>query len=92
MSACGGDGGGDPAPAATGSPPVADGAWCATTGDRLKPVPPAARAVTARFVAAVERGDLEAARRLIVPAFAADVLASLAAVDRLDLLTVSDDY
>jgi hypothetical protein len=90
VSACGGDGSGEPA--AAGSPPVAGGARCATTGERLKPVPPAARAVTTRFVAAVDRGDVEAARRLLVPAFVDDVLTSLTAVRRLDLVKFNDDY
>ncbi len=78
--------------AAGASPGVVGGQACATGEARSKPVPAEARALVRTFVAAVDGGDAAAARRVLDPAFADQVLAGLAPARRLTLLTVSDDY
>ena len=55
-------------------------------------MPPEARALVEEFVAALGDGDLVAARRALDPAVADEVLAGLDAVERLALLSFSDDY
>ena len=88
VGACGG---GDPA-APNPSPSLSPGAACATGDVGAKRVPPAARALVQRFVTDVDRGDLDAARQALDPAFADQVLAGLASLQRLTLLSVSDGY
>ena len=51
-------------------------------------MPTEARALVRAFVAAVDGGDAAAARRMLDPAFADQVLAGLAPARRLTLLTV----
>lgn len=88
-SACGGSG--EP----TGTSPslsVVRGAACETADARVKPVPAAARDLVRAFVAALARGDRAAARRALDPTVADEVLGALAPVERLALLSLSDDY
>jgi hypothetical protein len=100
VGACGG-GSATPGPSASAgaataaagpSSSVAGGQACATGEARAKPVPAEARALVRAFVTAVDGGDAAAARRMLDPAFADQVLAGLAPARRLALLSVSDDY
>ncbi|MBN2204523.1 MAG: hypothetical protein JW767_05830 [Thermoleophilia bacterium] len=59
---------------------------------RTKPVPAEVCALVRAFVTAVDSADEGAARRVLDPAFADQVLAGLASTRRLTLLSVSDDY
>lgn len=86
--ACGGDRAAVPSPRPSGDA----GPACAAGTPRVKPVPDAARELVLEFVAALERGDRRAMRQALVPAVADEVLAALAPVERLTLLSLSDDY
>lgn len=77
---------------AAGASSSVGGQACATGEARTKPVPAEAQALVRAFVAAVDGDEAAAARRMLDPAFADQVLAGLAPARRLTLLTVSDDY
>jgi len=90
---CGGSPAGEAAPGGADASAAPSGAaLCAPPDTTDKRLPEPARKAIARFVAALDAGDLGAARAEISPATADDVLRDLAAVRRLELLALEDRY
>jgi hypothetical protein len=80
-----------PADGAQGPPKSTDGVCERTTADR-KSLPSWARITVERFVTAVDAGDRATLRALFDPVGAAEALADLRPVTRLDLLALEDRY
>jgi len=57
-----------------------------------KRLPPAARETVRQFVRAIDDGEPGRARRLLVPESAGEIMSGLAAVERLQLVSLQDRY